>query len=59
MLGFYTLKLVVSIVTAVLLHAPTAHGEQTPAGQKNEQTPWPLVRKRTIPTDRPLLFGEI
>jgi hypothetical protein len=23
------------------------------------QTPWPLVRKRTIPTERPPLFGEI
>jgi hypothetical protein len=25
----------------------------------NKQTPWLLVRKRTIPTDRPPLFGEI
>jgi hypothetical protein len=24
-----------------------------------KQTPWPLVRKRTIPTERPLLLGEI
>jgi hypothetical protein len=24
-----------------------------------KQTPWPLVRKRTIPTDRPPLVGEI
>jgi hypothetical protein len=23
------------------------------------QTPWPLVRKRTIPTERPPLVGEI
>jgi hypothetical protein len=26
---------------------------------KNEQTHWPLVRKRTIPTERPPLVGEI
>jgi hypothetical protein len=25
----------------------------------NKQTPWPLVRKRTIPTDRPPLVDEI
>jgi hypothetical protein len=25
----------------------------------NKQTPWPLVRKRTIPTERPPLVGEI
>jgi hypothetical protein len=25
----------------------------------NKQTPWPLVRERTIPTDRPPLVGEI
>jgi hypothetical protein len=29
--------------------------------EKNEtkQTPWPLFRKRTIPTERPPLVGEI
>jgi hypothetical protein len=26
---------------------------------KNKQTPWPLVREGTIPTDRPPLVGEI
>jgi hypothetical protein len=26
---------------------------------KQKQTPWPLVRERTIPTDRPPLVGEI
>jgi hypothetical protein len=25
----------------------------------NKQTPWPLVRERTIPTDRPPLVDEI
>jgi hypothetical protein len=25
----------------------------------NKQTPWPLVRERTIPTDRPLFVEEI
>jgi hypothetical protein len=24
-----------------------------------KQTPWPLVRERTIPTERPPLVGEI
>jgi hypothetical protein len=27
--------------------------------QKTKQTPWPLVRERTIPTDRPPLVDEI
>jgi hypothetical protein len=26
---------------------------------EKKQTPWPLVRKRTIPTERPPLVGEI
>jgi hypothetical protein len=26
--------------------------------QTNKQTPWPLVRERTIPTDRQPLVGE-
>jgi hypothetical protein len=29
-----------------------------PFGYKNK-TPWPLVRERTIPTDRPPLVDEI
>jgi hypothetical protein len=32
---------------------------QQPHGIKNKQTPWPLVRERTIPTDRPQLVDEI
>jgi hypothetical protein len=27
--------------------------------QKQKQTPWPLVRERTIPTNRPPLVDEI
>jgi hypothetical protein len=27
--------------------------------RKQKQTPWPLVRKRTIPTERPPLVDEI
>jgi hypothetical protein len=27
--------------------------------QKQKQTPWPLVRERTIPTERPPLVDEI
>jgi hypothetical protein len=30
-----------------------------PVTNKNKQTPWPLVRERTIPTDRPPLVDEI
>jgi hypothetical protein len=26
---------------------------------QTKQTPWPLVRKRTIPTERPPFVGEI
>jgi hypothetical protein len=29
------------------------------AHKQNKQTPWPLVRERTIPTDRPPLVDEI
>jgi hypothetical protein len=25
----------------------------------NKKTPWPVVRKRTIPTERPSLVGEV
>jgi hypothetical protein len=34
--------------------APKSTNKQT-----NKLTPWPLVRERTIPTDRPPLVGEI
>jgi hypothetical protein len=27
--------------------------------QQTKQTPWPLVRKRTISTERPQIVGEI
>jgi hypothetical protein len=27
--------------------------------KKNKQTPWPLVRERTLPTERPPLVDEI
>jgi hypothetical protein len=27
--------------------------------KKKKQTPWPLVRERTIPTERPPLVDEI
>jgi hypothetical protein len=32
---------------------------ETFTDKKNKQTPWPLVRERTIPTDRPPLVDEI
>jgi hypothetical protein len=34
-------------------------GESLYIKTKNKQTPWPLVRERTIPTDRPPLVDEI
>jgi hypothetical protein len=46
--------------TAVAYHhsgnSLTAHQTKK---KKNKQTPWPLVRKRTIPTERPPLVDEI
>jgi hypothetical protein len=39
----------------------TEASEETSASfiKKNKQTPWPLVRERTIPTDRQPLVDEI
>jgi hypothetical protein len=44
--------------------ADSWRGEQVCADDKtkkqtNKQTPWPLVRERTIPTERPPLVDEI
>jgi hypothetical protein len=37
-----------------------SHGGQTTIQDKQtKQTPWPLVRERTIPTERPPLVDEI
>jgi hypothetical protein len=33
--------------------------QKTPFFIVSDQCPWPLVRKRSIPTDRPPLIGEI
>jgi hypothetical protein len=35
------------------------HSRYIATATTNKQTPWPLVRKRTIPTERPPLVGEI
>jgi hypothetical protein len=32
---------------------------KVPIRQANKQIPWPLFRKRTIPTERPPLVDEI
>jgi hypothetical protein len=32
---------------------------QNGADMQNKQTPWPLVRERTIPTEKPPLVDEI
>jgi hypothetical protein len=36
-----------------------AHCKLLQACVKRPQTPWPLVHKRTIPTERPPLVDEI
>jgi hypothetical protein len=38
---------------------PSGFPTNNPYNQPNKQTPWPLVRERTIPTDRPPLVDEI
>jgi predicted oxidoreductase (fatty acid repression mutant protein) len=42
---------------------PTAFVSQTEGApltyNKQQQTPWPLVRERIIPSERPPLFDEI
>jgi hypothetical protein len=43
-----------------LIDNPIHHQVTTTNKQKKKnQTPWPLVRERTIPTDRPPLVDEI
>jgi hypothetical protein len=37
----------------------TVTSNQITLRRNTKQTPWPLVRKRTIPTDRPPLVDEI
>jgi hypothetical protein len=37
----------------------TSHFEEFKTGHFQDQTPWPLVHKRTIPTERPSLVDEI
>jgi hypothetical protein len=43
------------------LAAPDSHCTlcRTKVSVRRKQTPWPLVRTRTIPTERPPLIGEI
>jgi hypothetical protein len=41
-----------------IFRTPTTH-VQVCCHKKKNQTPWPLVRERTIPTDRPPLVDEI
>jgi hypothetical protein len=47
-----------AVIAEAHLNTPT--GRPRPAWMnKKTKTPWPLVRERTIPTDRPPLLGEI
>jgi hypothetical protein len=48
------------LVTIRHLHSTTSKRKQSNAAyRKKKKTPWPLVRKRTIPTERPPLVDEI
>jgi hypothetical protein len=42
-----------------LCHPSAAKPLRDYTSDKQKQTPWPLVRKRTIPTERPPLVSEI
>jgi hypothetical protein len=59
----YCFIYLVSYATAkTSLKAEVAHnpeGQVNTCPATNKQTPWPLVRERTIPTDRPPLVDEI
>jgi hypothetical protein len=41
------------------LQEPTFRRNVSPPSNKKKQTPWPLVRERTIPTERLPLVGEV
>jgi hypothetical protein len=45
-----------NIIITRLDHSPLTESYQIPG---IKQTPWPVVRKRTIPTKRPPLVGEV
>jgi hypothetical protein len=49
----HTSRQELTIIALIFLHIPF------PYKQTNKQTLWPLVRKRTIPTERPPLVDEI
>jgi hypothetical protein len=57
----YVVRAYVSVVNACIDFGPTELWGFTYAHwtAKTKQTPWPLVRKRTIPTERPPLVDEI
>jgi hypothetical protein len=55
---FYTLKMMVIPSSEMSAHIRTTRC-YIPDDKKQKQTPWPLVRKRTIPTGRPPLVDEI
>jgi hypothetical protein len=42
-----------------LCHVSYDHYKGYESTDKNKQTPWSLIRKRTIPTEPPPLVGEI
>jgi hypothetical protein len=43
----------------LLINVALINGSTSQTTNKTKQTPWPLVRERTIPTDRPPLVDEI
>jgi hypothetical protein len=53
-------KLITLINASIRLkHVPGSRKVSEVIKKKNKQTPWPLVRERTIPTERPPLVDEI
>jgi hypothetical protein len=48
-----------SVVVEALCYEPEGRGFDTQSENYKTKTPWPLVRERTIPTERPPLVDEI
>jgi hypothetical protein len=46
-------------VSALSVLSVLSHDSRTLTDKKKKQSPWHLVRKRTIPTERPPLVDEI
>jgi hypothetical protein len=47
------------VTVTATLYSDLSAGKPEPSPKKKKKTPWPLVRKRTILTERPPLVEEI